>query len=192
MRVRTENLKPRQLPAIAAMTPEQRDTLEAWLFDENITYAVAIERVQSQFGLKISPTTLVKFYRQMAQKRNLNRILQSATHANAVMETLKKNPADTYRALVGVAGQFAFEAAIDPKNPLNARGFQELIELCNTGRADLRAEEKLALDHEKWEFDATEACMKKLPELKVISTNPAIPYQEKIRQIRLKLFGSAT
>jgi hypothetical protein len=34
------------------LTPEQRETLESWLFDENLGYAKTLERVQKEFGVE--------------------------------------------------------------------------------------------------------------------------------------------
>lgn len=51
------------------------------------------------------------------------------------------------------------------------------------------SEKNWELRREKHEFDASTACLKKLPELKLISNNPKLTDREKINQIRRKLFG---
>jgi hypothetical protein len=48
---------------------------------------------------------------------------------------------------------------------------------------------KLALDREKFEYDAAEISLAKLPELRAISKDPQLTTVQKIDQIRLKLFG---
>ena len=50
-------------------------------------------------------------------------------------------------------------------------------------------EKTIQLNYEKFTFDASKACFKKLPELKVISNNPKLSDTQKIDLIRLKLFG---
>jgi hypothetical protein len=57
-----------------------------------------------------------------------------------------------------------------------------------TMRADYN-ERTLQLHRDKFEFDAAEVCLRKLPELKVISSNPELSDIEKIDRIRLELFG---
>lgn len=47
----------------------------------------------------------------------------------------------------------------------------------------------VSLEREKFEFDAAKACLKKLPELKAISTNKELSDEQKIDAVRLKLFG---
>lgn len=53
------------------------------------------------------------------------------------------------------------------------------------------AEEALALAEQKFQFDAATECLKKLPTLRSIATKPGLDQKEKVRQIRLALFGSA-
>lgn len=55
-------------------------------------------------------------------------------------------------------------------------------------RADLN-ERTLQLRRDKFEFDAAEVCLRKLPELKQISSNPELSDIEKIDRIRQELFG---
>lgn len=51
--------------------------------------------------------------------------------------------------------------------------------------------QQVALDKNKFEFDATRAAMAKLPELKAIASNKALSDDEKLEQARLALFGVA-
>lgn len=51
-------------------------------------------------------------------------------------------------------------------------------------------EEALKLEREKFEFNAAEACLAKLPELKTIAANPKLSASDKILAIRQRLFGA--
>ena len=55
--------------AWAGLSPEQRETLEGWLFEENLGYKEALERAQKEFGITASLTSLADFYRRLAQDR---------------------------------------------------------------------------------------------------------------------------
>ena len=46
------------------LTPEQRETLEGWLFDENLGYVETLERVQKEFGLEATIASLGRYYRR--------------------------------------------------------------------------------------------------------------------------------
>jgi hypothetical protein len=52
------------------LTPEQVETLEGWLFEENMSYKDALERAQKEFGIKSSLTGLRRFYGRLAKERN--------------------------------------------------------------------------------------------------------------------------
>jgi len=51
------------------LTPEQRETLEGWLFEENLGYAKTLERVQKEFGVTATMASLGRFYRRRARER---------------------------------------------------------------------------------------------------------------------------
>ena len=51
------------------LTPEQADTLEGWLFEENLSYQDALERAQKEFGIGGSLTGLRRFYGRLAKER---------------------------------------------------------------------------------------------------------------------------
>jgi hypothetical protein len=52
------------------LTPEQVETLEGWLFEENLSYKDALERAQKEFGIESSLTGLRRFYGRLAKERN--------------------------------------------------------------------------------------------------------------------------
>ena len=56
-------------------------------------------------------------------------------------------------------------------------------------RSIQQREEALALEREKFAFDAAEACLKHLPALRQIASAPKLNHQAKILAIRQKLFG---
>src|SRR5580658_4350172 len=59
------------------LTPEQRETLESWLFDENLGYEKTLERVQTEFGLEATIASLGRFYRRRARERQAEELLDA-------------------------------------------------------------------------------------------------------------------
>ena len=59
--------------AWSKLTAEQRETLEGWLFDENIGYKEALERAQKEFGITSSLSSLADFYQRRARERTPER-----------------------------------------------------------------------------------------------------------------------
>jgi hypothetical protein len=51
------------------LTAGQRETLEGWLFEENIGYQEARERLEKEFGMKASMRALSEFYQMTARQR---------------------------------------------------------------------------------------------------------------------------
>lgn len=58
--------------------------------------------------------------------------------------------------------------------------------------AEARLREKAKLDREKFEFDASAECLKRLPDLKAVSDAPRLTPEEKQAAIREILFPKAT
>jgi hypothetical protein len=59
----------------AGLTPEQRETLEGWLFEENLGYAEVLERVQRDFGVTASKPSLSRYYQRLAAERAQRELL---------------------------------------------------------------------------------------------------------------------
>jgi hypothetical protein len=51
------------------LTAEQQETLERWLFEENIAYHEALERVKREFGIAVSMRGLSEYYKRLARVR---------------------------------------------------------------------------------------------------------------------------
>jgi hypothetical protein len=51
------------------LTGDQLDTLEAWLFDEHVSYREALERIEKEFGVKASLPSLARYYQRLASQR---------------------------------------------------------------------------------------------------------------------------
>src|SRR5579863_5091435 len=113
--------KPRSDNSLVTLNAAQRERLTQWLFEENISSDATVRRCKKEFGINVARTTLRKFYCQEQQNRALERIAQCAKNANRVVKELTERPADTYRALIGMAGQIAFENAFDADGELDKR-----------------------------------------------------------------------
>ena len=51
------------------LSAEQRETLERWLFEENIGYREALERVKREFGVTTSMRSMSEYYKRLARLR---------------------------------------------------------------------------------------------------------------------------
>lgn len=183
--------KTRSDSIIDGLPLNQQETLERWLFEENVSYALASERLLADFNVRCGQHALADFYQRTAQRRMLDRIVVSQGKKNAVLEKFKANPADTYQALLEVAGQIAFDKAFSEGKEFDAETIFNFTKLVMTGKKQAMEAEDLKLRKDKFEFDAAALCLKHLPSLRSIAAKSGVGEKEKIRQIRLQLFGSA-
>jgi hypothetical protein len=73
--------------AWSKLTAEQRETLEGWLFEENIGYKEALEQAQKEFGMSSSLTSLADFYQRLAEERMQQELLGVKSLAGKIDKT---------------------------------------------------------------------------------------------------------
>jgi len=79
----------------------QREQLLNWLFDENMSYAAAVERVRKEFGIAASLAAMGRFYRHAAEERHLgNLALAQGTEKDFRTATHKLLALATFQACV--------------------------------------------------------------------------------------------
>jgi hypothetical protein len=179
-----------------ALPEAQQAELTDWFFEKKISSAAAVKRCRERWHATVTPETMNQWRSRAKglrnQQRHLRRLETGAATARVFQKQITDHPAEVFALLFRVSSQAVFEQVLDGMSPENIRLAHDHLRLLLTWRKDDRDEKRHALAREKWEFDASEACLKQLPELKVISDEPQLSFKEKIRQIRLKLFGSAT
>jgi hypothetical protein len=153
-------MKRKDTSIIGALPRNQREAVERWLFEENLSYADCCKRLWEDFAVKVSQNSLSRFYAHRQQERLLENIGQSASKANAVMDRFAKNPANTYDALLGLIGQFAFNEMMKGDKDVSLDTVSELTNLVLSyqgGRLKAKAEERkereLQLKKEKLELE---------------------------------------
>jgi hypothetical protein len=126
-------------------------------------------------GLKVSENSLSEFRSWWLLREQA---LGNERFAAGLMELKRKEGAPEEE--VFAFGQEVFaRLAIEQEDNL---GFVRILRE--------RSREKAVVTlREKFEFDAAKACLKMLPELKVISSDSKLSETEKINAVRLKLFG---
>jgi hypothetical protein len=63
------------------LTPEQRETLETWLFEENLGYSETVERPRREFGLKATASGAGRFRRRRAAGRQAEDLAEAQAAA---------------------------------------------------------------------------------------------------------------
>ena len=94
------------------LTPEQRELLERWLFDDNLGYTEALARVQKEFGLETTTWSLSRFFRRRAQDRPVEQLAAAAVSAGMV-NAMPVSTAGLREAAVKLAGKSALKLAAE-------------------------------------------------------------------------------
>ena len=172
------------------LTPEQRETLEEWLFDENLGYAKTLERVQKKFGLEATIASLGRFYRRRAQERQVEELVTAQLTADELNDLPVS--ADSLRtAAVKLVGKAVLKLAAEQPEQL-----EQLVSLTKllleSEDNDIRRS-RLKLAEQYFHFEATAASVDELPKIRAyldtISTDASLNHDEKIKRVQMILFG---
>jgi hypothetical protein len=104
--------KPKSNSVIDGLQPNQKEALERWLFDENVSFEEAAKRVYQDFGVRSSESALRRYWQRRAQQRSIDQIAMTAATVNQAEQEFAKNPAETSKVLLGLLQQIALRAAL--------------------------------------------------------------------------------
>ena len=172
------------------LTPEQRETLEGWLFEENLGYAKTLERVQKEFGVTATMASLGRFYRRRARERQVEELLEGAAAADELND-LPVSVASMRQAAVKLVGKAALKLASEKPEELDQLvSFTKLLLASEDN--DLRRS-RLKLAQQYFDYEAITASQKELPHLraylKVSGFDDSLTTEEKLGRIHKILFG---
>jgi len=172
------------------LSPEQRETLEEWLFDENLGYEKTVARVQAEFGLETTIASIGRFYRRRARERQAEELVEAQAIADEVNE-LPVNAASLRAAAVKLVGKAVLRLVSEQPDRLE--------ELASLTRLLLDSEDndirrgRLKLAEKCFDYDATAASQKELPQLRayldIIGDDATLSHDEKIKRVHAVLFG---
>lgn len=183
--------KPKSNSILDALPENQRAQLEAWLFEENISYKDAQARLLADFNVRCSASSVSGFYQRTAQDRMLLKIKTSRGTANAVLDKFKENPADMYQVLLQLVGQIAFDAAFQAEKALDAETIYNFTKLVMTARKQDMEADALKLQRDKFETEAASKMLDQALRARADEINASgLSNQEKIAEMRRQAFKS--
>jgi hypothetical protein len=172
------------------LTLDQRQKLEAWLFNEDVGYANALARVKDEFGVEATIAGIVRFYRLCARERRTKELAQAQAMASKLNDSTV-SVAGLREAAVHIVGEAVLKLARD--NP------KELEQLVSVANVLLKNEEteirraRLNLAQGCFDYEATAAAQKDLPQLRAyliaIRDNTNLDEDEKLDRIDRILYG---
>ena len=172
------------------LTPGQRETLESWLFDENLGYAKTLARVQKEFGLEATIASLGRFYRRRARERQVAELVEAQLAAIDLNE-LPVNVASLREAALKLVGKTVLKLASErPEEFEQLASFTKL--LLESESNDLRRA-RLKLAERYFDYEATAASQKELPHLKaylaVVRDDASLSDEERLSRVHAMLYG---
>ena len=195
--------KPRSDSKLLNLPQHQQDALADWLLD-GMSYADARERLHMDFNVQSSEAALGGFYQHVCAPLRLRRASEAA---NALPELAGGLTTGWDVASVALVQRKYFELLAAPfADPKELAVFAMQIADINRGqleRAKLEFNKQkhaettqiktadLALQREKFEFDAAKKAIEHAAAIKTIATNRSLDSDARVEQVRLRLFGSA-
>jgi hypothetical protein len=172
------------------LTSEQRETLEAWLFEENLGYAKTLERVQKEFGLEATMASVGRFYRRRARERQVEELVEAQATATEVND-VPLSVASLREAAVKLVGKAVLKLAGEKPEELEQLVAFTKVLLDSEDNEIRRSRLKLAERY--FDYEATAASLKELPQLRaylaVVGNNAGLSHDEKMQRVHAILFG---
>jgi hypothetical protein len=168
-----------------ALTPEQRQTLESWLFEENVSYQEARERARKEWGVTCSVWSVSRYY----QRRLNERVVEEMAEAEQVADEVNGTKAEFKNlkaSALKLIGKRLLERAV-------AAG--DVKELAALGKLVSESEwreiqqARLALARERFEFNAAEAALAQLPHVEEMTEEDLKRERARALAIKHNLFG---
>ncbi|MDB6023050.1 MAG: hypothetical protein JWQ04_2907 [Pedosphaera sp.] len=167
------------------LTPEQWETLESWLFDENIGYKEAHERILKEWGLTRSISGLARFYRHCAEERAVGGMPETLEAVRRINET-GASLDELRNSTLKIMSKRFFEQALEAKD---LKQLTALGRLMNESEEREIRRQRVALARDRWEFDAAKAALKALPQLNDFSQEEEQRDLARIEALKRTLFG---
>jgi hypothetical protein len=172
------------------LTPEQRETLESWLFDENLGYAKTLERVQKEFRLEATIASLGRYYRRRARERQVAE-LAVAQIAASELNDLPVSTDSLRTAAVKLVGKAVLKLAGEKPEQLEQLASLTRL-LLESEDNDLRRS-RLQLAEKYFDYEARAASLKELPHLRsylcAVAGDASLSHDEKMKRVRAIIFG---
>jgi hypothetical protein len=172
------------------LRPEQRETLESWLFDENLGYAETLARVRQEFQVEASVASVGRYYRRRARERQAVEMVAAEAEANAI--NALPVTADSLRtAAVKLVGNAALKLARERPHEVEALAALARLLLESEDIAIRRG--RLALAERYFQFENTAAAQQEWPKLRAylaaVGDDPSLSHEQKIERVCILVFG---
>ncbi len=188
--------KPRSDKKLEALSEEQERVLWKLLTTPGVRYDDAREFVKKEFGIALgSNRALSAWYQERAARELIESTVRHAAVADECAGILSEKAPAMKQAAKGRLSQLLFQASVDGAQP---KVLKDIAAVLGGLEYDEREAERLkldreqiALDRDKFEFNAAKAALKAATELKQIAADASLDEDARIQAARERLFGKA-
>ena len=194
----------------AGLSPEARNKLEKWLFEECMGFEEALKEAQRQFNFQGSISSLKRFYQRASEARMLTDAVNEAAGArpslsegeartvamkavgNLLVRQITENPEDIKEWWV--LAKLMLQSQENELRERLHREETELRERLHREKSGIRREH-LELARERFQWNAVDDAEKALPEIQELVRKRQDPkartfdFNKAMNAVRLKLFG---
>jgi hypothetical protein len=165
--------RPRSDTTVRRLTAEQRARLDAWLFDDLLSYDEVSARCRQELGVRIAANCIGSYCRQEQGARS-RRAADAGQGYTALLEGMNR------------AALRAVERTEIGKDP---RVLAEFARVLVSARQEANHSLRASTTRERFEFDAATACLVHQVKVQSIAADEALDDSQRILKIREELFG---
>jgi hypothetical protein len=177
--------KARSDSILSGLPPEQQAKVKAWLFEDNLSFGAVMGRCQTELGVEVSKSSVMRYYRrETSRRRRVNSMRRRELSPDAA-----GNADEFYAELVATAVEMALQSARGEVDAEKRRAFVECTKLMISARREGNYARRVDLAREKFEFDAATACLVHQVRVQCIVEDEALDDGQRIMKIREELFG---
>jgi hypothetical protein len=165
--------RPRSDTTVRRLTPEQRARVDAWLFDDLLSYQEVAARCRRELGVQISANGIGVYCRQEQGARSRQ----------------KTDAGQGYEALLEGLNRVALRAVERAEVGKDPRVLAEFARVLVAARQEANHSLRASTTRERFEFDAATACLVHQVKVQSIAADEALDDSQRIMKIREELFG---
>src|ERR1700692_3747506 len=108
--------KARSDSILNGLAPEQRERVDYWLFEENVSYQEVADRCRQILEVKVPRTSVRRYYERECFNRKLEAVASPAGDLKKMAATLGSHTEQEYSVAAGLATRTVVEEALKPEH----------------------------------------------------------------------------
>jgi len=133
----------------------QRVKVDAWLFEEGLTYKEVVDGCLREFGLKVSKSSVGRYYEQTCA----NRFAKVQREKRMALEP-ELSPAEAYKVLLQRIAILAWEEMDQPLEDINHKMVVRLVRVLLAARRERHMETRVRVERRKAENWMARECLR--------------------------------